>query len=384
MRQHQPPLLPAGPVRFHRDHIVNLAPVRLKQARSNRRAVKRQPRGQHLAQRKPHLVPAQTQHRAVAELRPRARRFARPRALRIRQRFRNREGLLRGLLQHTRGHASAAFLLARGRPDRHRPHRREHPLHNPRDLPKLLLRHAALSQPRQAEAQGARVRAVRIARDHVLVAHYAGNLQQPRSDLAVQERLALYREPLHVHQEHVRVRPAILQNESFVRQTLREELRVLRGFPLERTERLVILQNQLEQPPDRSDAVHVRPALHAREHRGIHLSGQFRIGRDDHRAARPAKRLVRGESDDVRVRQRIAQHAAGNQSGQMRHVGQQQAVHLVGDRTQRGPVEIPRVRRGPADDQPRPARARLLANPLVIEPPRVRINAVGMHLVRLA
>src|SRR6185503_3774697 len=61
--------------------------------------------------------------------------------------------------------------------------------------------------------------------------------------------------------------------------------------------------------------------------------------------------LVRGGSDDVRVRYRRRVCFAGHESGKMRHVYQVERANFVGDLAHAGEVNDPRIRAAAADDQ---------------------------------
>ena len=66
--------------------------------------------------------------------------------------------------------------------------------------------------------------------------------------------------------------------------------------------------------------------------------------------ARSAEGLVHGGGDDVGVRHRRRVQARGHEAGEVRHVHPEQRADLVGDRAERGEVELPRVRRPARDD----------------------------------
>ena len=88
----------------------------------------------------------------------------------------------------------------------------------------------------------------------------------------------------------------------------------------------------------RRDHVHERPALQPREHRLVDR-GRVLLPAQDRAGTRTAQRLVRGERDDVGVRNRRRVRAAGDQAGDVRGVDEQQRVDLVGDRTERLEVD---------------------------------------------
>ena len=52
---------------------------------------------------------------------------------------------------------------------------------------------------------------------------------------------------------------------------------------------------------------------------------------EDHRAARPAERLVGGRRDNVRVLERRRDDVGGDEAGDVRHVGQEEGADLGGE-----------------------------------------------------
>ena len=98
------------------------------------------------------------------------------------------------------------------------------------------------------------------------------------------------------------------------------------------------------------DHMHQRAALQAREHRRVDLLGELLVVGEDHAAARPAQRLVRGRGDDMRVRERARMRAAGDESGEMRHVDHQIGADLVGDLAEALEIDDARIGRAAGDD----------------------------------
>ena len=86
----------------------------------------------------------------------------------------------------------------------------------------------------------------------------------------------------------------------------------------------------------------------------LSIAGRVLLAAEDRAGARAAQRLVRGERDDVGVRDRRRVRAAGDEPGDVRGVDEQQRADLVGDRAERREVDDARVRGGAGDDQLRP------------------------------
>ena len=90
------------------------------------------------------------------------------------------------------------------------------------------------------------------------------------------------------------------------------------------------------------DHVLERPALEPGEDGAVDLLGQL-FPAEDGRAARTAQRLVGGEGDDVGHTHRAGVGAAGDQAGRMGGVEHEVGADRVGDLTERGRVDHPRV-----------------------------------------
>src|SRR5690606_36672540 len=88
--------------------------------------------------------------------------------------------------------------------------------------------------------------------------------------------------------------------------------------------------------------------------------------------------------DDVGVRHRGRVQTGGHQAGEVRHVHPQLGPDLVGDLTEGGEVEVPRVG-GPArDDDVGTVLQRLLAHLVHLDAVGLRVHAVGTDVVQLA
>ena len=131
------------------------------------------------------------------------------------------------------------------------------------------------------------------------------------------------------------------------------------------------------------DDVHQRPALDAREHRAIEILLVLRAAQD-HAAARAAQRLVRGGGDEVGVRHRARVHVRGDQTGDVRHVGDDRRADRLADGAD--PLELDDARVGARADHDH-LRLVLVRQPLellVVDPLVVFAHAVGDDGVELA
>src|SRR5664280_1939584 len=93
------------------------------------------------------------------------------------------------------------------------------------------------------------------------------------------------------------------------------------------------------------DHMHQRAALHAGEHRRVEFLGDLFVVGQDHAAARPAQRLVRGSGHHMRMREWRGMHPARHQSGEVRHVHHQQRADLVADFAEGAEVDDARIGR---------------------------------------
>ena len=131
-------------------------------------------------------------------------------------------------------------------------------------------------------------------------------------------------------------------------EALGEDLRARQGAPLPLGE--LLGRRDLQRHRLGGDHVLQRTALHAREHRGVDLLAQLRLGQDEP-AARTAQRLVRGGGHHVGVGHRVGVQARRDQAGEVRHVHHEQGARLVGDLPEAGEVQLARVGRPARDDQ---------------------------------
>src|SRR5262249_41113464 len=93
----------------------------------------------------------------------------------------------------------------------------------------------------------------------------------------------------------------------------------------------------------RRDDVHERAALHPGKNRGVDLLGEFFFAHDD-AAARTAQTFVRRCSDEMRVWNWAGMLTSSNESGNVRHVNEQNRAYRIGNLTQAWEVDDPRIR----------------------------------------
>ena len=131
------------------------------------------------------------------------------------------------------------------------------------------------------------------------------------------------------------------------------------------------------------DDVHQRPALHAGKNNFVDGRRVFGF-RQNQSGARAAQRLVRGRGDDLRVRHRRRMRAAGNQSGEVRHIDQVDRANFVGDLPHAREVDDARIGAAAADDQLGPLAFGDLLQLVVVDGLGFARHAVGNDLVGLA
>ena len=108
------------------------------------------------------------------------------------------------------------------------------------------------------------------------------------------------------------------------------------------------------------------------------------LSRKDHARARAAQGFVRGRGNDVRVRHWRRMRAAGDQSGEVRHVDHEQRARLVGDLAHAGEIDDPRIGAATADDHLGMMFERKLFEIVVVDGLGFLGHAVGNDLVSLA
>ena len=131
------------------------------------------------------------------------------------------------------------------------------------------------------------------------------------------------------------------------------------------------------------DDVHQRAALHSGKDDFVDRLRELGLGQN-HPGARPAQRLVRRRSHNVRVRHRRRMRAAGDQSREMRHVDQKERADFVGDLAHAGEVDGARISAASANDQLRTLLLGQLFECIVVDRFRFFGHAVRNDLVGLA
>mmetsp|Transcript_15977 Transcript_15977/g.53888 ORF Transcript_15977/g.53888 Transcript_15977/m.53888 type:complete len:241 (-) Transcript_15977:392-1114(-) len=96
---------------------------------------------------------------------------------------------------------------------------------------------------------------------------------------------------------------------------------------------------------------------------------------EDHGAARPSERLVRRRRHDVGRVERRRDHAGGDEAGNVRHVGEEPRVVLVGDGLELVVVQKTRIRRRARDDQLGPVQTRVRRQGVVVDQSRRLVEA---------
>src|SRR5207248_3700709 len=102
----------------------------------------------------------------------------------------------------------------------------------------------------------------------------------------------------------------------------------------------------------RGDRVLERTALHPREDGTIDRLLVF-LGAEDEAGPRTRERLVRRRGDEVAVPDRIRMQSRGDETGEVRHVAEQQRADVVRDLAEPRGVNGAWIRGAAADDQPR-------------------------------
>ncbi len=217
----------------------------------------------------------------------------------------------------------------------------------------LGLAHAAGGHRRRADADAARDhRRILIERNRVLVDRDAGLAERRLGHLARDA----FRE--HVHEHQVVVGAAADEAESRSDQRAREPLRVGHDLLLVGDERR--LRRLFEADRLGRDDVHQRTALHAGKDRPVEILCVL-LAAQDQPASRPAQRLVRGCRDEIGMGHRAGMHARGDQSGDVRHVGENRRADSVGRDANAREIDHARIRAGADDDH---LRTMLVGQPI--------------------
>src|SRR5438445_7527785 len=185
----------------------------------------------------------------------------------------------------------------------------------------------------------------------------------------------------NIHQHEVVVGPARDDAKTRLRKRCGERARVhadLLRVGLELGRRGLLQHDRL-----RGDHVHERAALNVGEDRAVDRLRELRV-REDHAAAWTAEGLVRRRRHDLRVADRSRVLPRRDETGEVRHVHEEQRLDRVGDLPQPREIEDARIRRRAGDDE---LRAVLLRDPLelvVIQHLVVLANSVRGEVVELA
>ena len=116
---------------------------------------------------------------------------------------------------------------------------------------------------------------------------------------------------------------------------------------------------------------------------GGEFPGVFEIfSHEDHAAAWSAEGFMSGGGHDMAVGHRVVEQSAGNESGGMGDIGQQQGPDLVGDATHPSVIPVTGVGGGAGDDQLWPEGHSLLLHFVIVDHTRFLFNLVGNRLVQ--
>ena len=97
------------------------------------------------------------------------------------------------------------------------------------------------------------------------------------------------------------------------------------------------------------DDVHQRAALDVGEHRTVDRLPELGVA-EDHAAAGPAECLVRGRRDDLRMPHRCRVLAGRDETGEVRHIDDEERADLIGDPPKAREIEKARIRGRPGND----------------------------------
>ena len=209
-------------------------------------------------------------------------------------------------------------------------------------LAHLRLSEAARGDGRTSQTNAAGVqRRVDVERDAVLIDRDLGEVQSLLGFLAAHA----FGEAIDQH--HVCIGTAGNDAEAFVDHPLSQDLGVDDHLALVFDEgRLESLQeaNRL-----RGDDVHKRAALRARENTFVDVRRVLFLGQDD-AGAGAAQGFVGGAGDDVGVVAGVGMQARGHQSGEMRHIHQENRAYRVCNLTKLREIPDARVSAAAGDD----------------------------------
>src|SRR6202030_2636977 len=131
----------------------------------------------------------------------------------------------------------------------------------------------------------------------------------------------------------------------------------------------------LERYSDRGGGMVMRTALQARKDGLVDLLGDF-VAAEDHRAAWPAQRFVRGGGDDIGVGHGVRMRAGDDQSRDVRDVGQHEGADLFRNLTEDLEIELARISGRSGDDNLRPFFFREIAHRVVVDSLTLAVDLV--------
>ena len=144
------------------------------------------------------------------------------------------------------------------------------------------------------------------------------------------------------------------------------------------------LRGELERGRLGGDHVHERSALLTGEDVGVELLLGLEVVGEDEARARTTDRLVHGGAGDIREGHRARVQAGRHEAREVRHVDPQLGADLIGDRTERGEVELAGVGAPAGDEHVRLDLEGLRAHGIHVDEVGRGVNAVGVSLVELA
>mmetsp|Transcript_5351 Transcript_5351/g.11273 ORF Transcript_5351/g.11273 Transcript_5351/m.11273 type:complete len:276 (-) Transcript_5351:423-1250(-) len=197
---------------------------------------------------------------------------------------------------------------------------------------------------------------------------------------------------LQIHQHQMIFRASRHQTIPHLRHRVCQRRRVLQHLLLVRLKLRAL--SHFQRGCEACDRMVVRSALKARKHRrvdrvfqvvhGLHARLGVRatdaFAEENHRAARPTKRLVRRRRDHVGRFERRGHHSRRNQAGNVRHVGEQVRVHRVCDSAHARIVVVARVRGRTRDENARAEQFCGRLERVVVDDARRLVEAVRHRL----
>ena len=164
-------------------------------------------------------------------------------------------------------------------------------------------------------------------------------------------------------------------------EALSENLRALERALLAFLE--FVARGELQCDGLRSDHVHERAALLAREHRRVNLLREILLGEKKARAG-TRESLVNGRRHDIGKRHRARVETSGHKAREVRHIDPQLRANFIGDRAEGFKVEVTRVCRPPCNDHVRVRLEGLRAHTIHVDAAGLGIDLVGRDVVELA